>query len=90
MTYICVKWKHSFPDEPILLYSELDSDRWEVRKIDVFPDGRKDYAGPDGESGVSFLCTEVFPPLEAMNDDPQFEASYISEDEFEKVWETRF
>ena len=36
MTYIKVQWIHNFEDEPILLYSELDSMRNEVRKVEVY------------------------------------------------------
>ncbi len=44
MKYIKVKWLHSHPDEPVLLYSELDKDRWETRKVEVFADGRIGFA----------------------------------------------
>ena len=44
MEYIMVKWLHSHPDEPVLLYSELDKDRWETRKVEVFADGRIGFA----------------------------------------------
>jgi hypothetical protein len=36
MSYLKVKWNRSFPDEPMLLYSELDRERWEVRKVEFF------------------------------------------------------
>ncbi|MFS8066109.1 MAG: DUF6881 domain-containing protein [Byssovorax sp.] len=39
-----VKWKHSNPDEPSLLYSELDEQRMQHRKIDIYPDGRWGFA----------------------------------------------
>ncbi len=44
MKYIRVKWNHLFSDEPVLLFSELDDARWEVRKIEVFRDGHQGYA----------------------------------------------
>lgn len=34
MTYIRVRWLHHGPDFPIVRYSELDEQRWEVRKVD--------------------------------------------------------
>ena len=34
MSYLKVKWNRSFPDEPMPLYSELDRERWEVRKVE--------------------------------------------------------
>jgi hypothetical protein len=39
MNYVRVEWKHPHQDEPILLYSELDEERFEVRKIEVFRNG---------------------------------------------------
>jgi len=44
MTYIRVRWIHTFPDEPVLLFSEIDGQRWEARKVDFFSDGRLGYA----------------------------------------------
>jgi len=46
MTYLKVKWIHSHPDAPVLLYSELDRERWEVRKVEVFRDGSLGLCGP--------------------------------------------
>jgi len=36
MEYLKVHWKHDYPNEPVLLYSERDDERREVRKVDVF------------------------------------------------------
>lgn len=44
MTYIKVFWKHSFLDEPVLMYSELDENRNEIRKIEIYRDGMMGYA----------------------------------------------
>lgn len=44
MTYIKVQWIHDFEDEPILLYSELDSMRNEVRKVEVYKNNELGYA----------------------------------------------
>jgi hypothetical protein len=35
-----VGWKHQHPDDPVILYSELDGNRFEVRKVEVFRNGR--------------------------------------------------
>jgi uncharacterized protein DUF6881 len=40
MKYVRVGWKHQHPAEPVALYSELDDNRFEVRKIEVFRNGR--------------------------------------------------
>jgi hypothetical protein len=35
MTHIVVTWHHQHPDEPVELFSELDDERFEVRKVEV-------------------------------------------------------
>ena len=39
MQYICVEWEHDMEDEPYLIYSELDEERMEVRKIEFYRNG---------------------------------------------------
>ena len=86
MIYIKVKWKHSHRDEPVLLYSELDRERWEVRKVEIFPDGRMGYAGPGIAVGGSGLGLVPVPSLEQIAESPEFEPETISKAEFDKVW----
>jgi hypothetical protein len=87
MMYLKVKWHHSFSDEPVLLYSELDGEGWELRKVEVFPDGRMGYAGPGTAVGGTKLSKEPLPPLEQIAADPQFEPIAITGPEFNVVWE---
>ena len=86
MGYIKVKWVHSFSDEPVLLYSELDSERWETRKVEVFADGRMNYADRTTSSGDTKLSIEPLPTLDQIDADPQFEPEEITKTEFETVW----
>ena len=39
MNYILLKWFHNFKNEPYLIYSEIDNQRYEVRKIEVYKNG---------------------------------------------------
>jgi hypothetical protein len=39
-SYLKLIWHHEFIDEPTWLYSELDENRYEVRKVEVFKDGQ--------------------------------------------------
>lgn len=87
MKYIKVKWIHQLPDEPVLLYSELDKDFWEKRKVEVFPDGSAFFASEEESHGDTGLSIEPLPSLEEIGSDPQFEPEEISAPEFEKVWE---
>jgi hypothetical protein len=89
MTYLIVKWKHSNPDEPSLLYSEIDEQRMQHRKIDIYPDGRWDFADEHEEVGGSILGEAPTPSVDQLNSGPEYEAVEIDKDEFEKLWSVR-
>ncbi|REG50447.1 hypothetical protein B0G80_6879 [Paraburkholderia sp. BL6669N2] len=38
--FIDVAWTHGFETEPIRLVSQLDNERYEIRKLEFFRDGR--------------------------------------------------
>lgn len=86
MKYILVKWLHHFDNEPILLYSELDDSRFEIRKVEIFPNGKIGYASKFEEFGPARLGTEPVPPISEIAKDPEFDPKEITQDEFEKVW----
>jgi len=89
MTYLKVRWHHSFSDEPVLLHCELDANLLELRKVEVYADGRIGYAGDDEEFGGTRLGWEATPPSEEIAADPQFEPQETNKQEFEEVWECR-
>ena len=88
-SYIKVDWNHDFQDEPVLLLSELDSDRWETRKVEVFRDGRVGYASKEEEFGGTILGEKRTPSLFEIASDPQFEPVEITQEEFETAWAGR-
>ena len=87
MRYLLVTWIHESPDDPVRLYSELDDASWEVRKVEVFRDGRLGFAGPSESSGSTFLGLEPVPPPEVIALDPQFRPEAITRAEFEPMWD---
>lgn len=87
MTYLRVAWRHQHRDEPVVLYSELDGNRFEVRKVEVFRDGRLGYADADRSSSGTNLGLVATPSLEEIAQDPQFEPVQIEPAEFEAMWE---
>jgi hypothetical protein len=89
MKYILVKWKHEIEEEPVLLYSELDDDRWEIRKVEIYSNGRKGYASKNEQFGDTGLGLEPIPKLEAIAQDLEFEPKKITKEEFEEVWKER-
>ena len=89
MKYICVKWKHSNLDDPILLYSEIDEQRMETRKIEIFADDSQGYASIVESIGTTRLGELPVPELIEISGDPQFEPAEIAKEEFERLWERR-
>lgn len=87
MKHIKVKWIHPNPTYPILLFTELDCEMWEVRKVEVYADGRRDFADFVERSGTTKLGLEPYPPLEEIAADPQFTPIPISAEEFEIEWQ---
>lgn len=81
-----VRWHHDRPDEPVALYSEIDSG-FEVRKVEVYRDGRHDYADRSRATGTTVLGEKVVPATDEINEDPEFSAEAITAEEFERVWQ---
>jgi hypothetical protein len=85
LTHFAVRWHHSFPDEPVDLYSELDENRFELRKVEAFADGRMSYAGLDSNAGDTELGTLFVPPLSEIASE-EFAPREIDASEFESIW----
>lgn len=86
VTYLKVVWIHSIKSEPILLFSEISEHREEIRKVEVYADGRYDYADDSGATGSTMLSEMPLPSIEDIGSDPQFEPSQIEQAEFERAW----
>lgn len=85
MIYLKVKWIHNFDDEPTYIYSELDKDLNELRKVEIHKNNTIGYAFDDIEFNGTQLSIESLPTIEEISLDKQFEPSYISKEEFEKI-----
>ncbi len=84
--YQKVLWHHDLPDEPVALYSEIDSG-FEVRKVEVYRDGRHDYADKSRSTGTTMLGEKMMPGVDEINQDPEFSATVIMAEEFERLWQ---
>ncbi len=69
---------------PRLVYAENDDENWEVRKVEIFEDGRMAYADETTEMGFTGLSEEPTPPGEYKN--PHIIFDIISKLEFETLW----
>jgi len=85
MMYMKVFWLQD-RNQPVELLSEIGDDGYEVRKVNIYRDGRQDFADETRETGKTFLGLEATPPLEEIQEDEEFEASLISKEEFDKAW----
>lgn len=87
MRYQRVEWHHENPEEPVVLYSEIDADGWETRKVDEYADGRRDFADAVIEMGSTWLADqpteEGVAEIDALD---EFSAIEISRGAFEEVW----
>ncbi len=86
LRYIAVDWKHKHADEPVRLFSEIDSIGWERRKVEEFSGGRKFRADATTKDGRTRLGKEVIPSIDMIAKDPQFFPREIAKEEFERVW----
>ena|SRR5690606_23619164 len=86
MTYLKVKWLHRLAGEPVLLFSELSDSRKELRKVEVYRDGRYDYADELVTTGGAVLSETPIPTMDEIGADPQFDPVEIDREEFERAW----
>ncbi|WP_423760502.1 DUF6881 domain-containing protein [Burkholderia sp. NLJ2] len=89
MIAIDVAWKHAIDTEPVRLVSVLDRDRYEVRKLEIFRDGRVGFADETRSSQGTELGTVPVPSLAEINADPEFEARETTLELFEALWSCR-
>ena len=80
-------WHHEFADEPVLLYSEIDDAGVEIRKVEVYRDGRRDYADSSRSTGTTQLSETAMPSIEEIASQAEFSPSAIEPGEFEDTWQ---
>jgi hypothetical protein len=86
MKYIKVDWKHDSKEYPVTIYSEISDDGYENRKVEVFPDGRSEYADKNTSlQNKTVLGDQPVPSFEEINKNPEFELAEIAKDEFENI-----
>jgi hypothetical protein len=84
--YQRVEWHHDFDDEPVTLISEVGDYGVETRKIEIFRDGRTDFADGYQATGSTVLSETPLPSMEEIEDQPEFRLSVITKEEFEEAW----
>lgn len=84
--YLKIRWIHDDPAYPVFLLSELDESRFEIRKVEIYADGRMGYASEDVEVGDARLGEVPLPPETEIAADPQFVVEPLMASDFEQVW----
>ena len=87
MEYLHVAWDQSSADFPVDIYTELDEERWEVRKVEVFPDGHLQYADDWECTGNTGLGEHPTPAIEDMAGVDELTPEVIDQATFERMWE---
>lgn len=86
MQYIDALWRHESATDPVRLVSEIDAERWEVRKLEFFANGEIGVACEHFSNGSTRLGEMEVPSLEQINSEPEFSAKYIEKTEFDELW----
>lgn len=85
-SYFTVRWRHDSPDEPVLLFEELNEQRQETRKVEEFADARRirsDLIAPELNTSLSW---EPVPSETEIDSQQEFTVEELTADEFEAVW----
>lgn len=86
MKYIQCKVISKSNTLPILIFSEIDDDRNETRKIEIYKDKSIGYAYENVEYGPTGLSELALPEIDEINVQDGLEAEEISPELFERAW----
>jgi uncharacterized protein DUF6881 len=81
-----VVWHHASPDDPVLLYHDVGGGLWELRKVEVYADGRMDVADAESQTGTTWLSDQALMPLQEIRAQREFESEAVSATEFDAIW----
>lgn len=87
LRYVHVRWTHVSEDDPVLLWSEVDAQGLEQRKVEEYQDGSLDFANGRRETGSTSLGVGPVPSVTEINSLAEFEAVEIERQQFERQWD---
>jgi hypothetical protein len=85
--YIRCRWMSENREGLRMTFSELDGERWEVRRVEVFLDGRVSCADVHGSYGTTELAKNPIGEPEATVDNQEYEIAELTRAEFEAVFD---
>jgi hypothetical protein len=83
--YLRVEWRHDLDEEPVTLLSEI-IDGLETRKVEIYRNGRLDYADESRATGTTQLSETLMPSVEEIASQEEFAPEVIDSETFERVW----
>ena len=86
MRYLYVKHVHKDPGAPVQTYSEIGDDSYELRRVEIYADGRKGFADGSEEAGGTSLGIMPVPSLKEIAAQPGYEPKEIPVEEFQRIW----
>ena len=87
MEYQYAKWIHNSEEYPVHFYSEMNQSRMEVRKIEIWRNGKVGWADSENNFNETFLGSVPIPSLEEINEQIEFDGKQISQIDFEEQWD---
>ncbi|MYT31950.1 MULTISPECIES: hypothetical protein [unclassified Streptomyces] len=81
-----VIWHHEFDEEPVILFSEIGDDGYEIRKVQEYRDGRLLYTDGTNETAEIGLSEIPVGDIEDVASQSEFSAFVISAADFEMIW----
>lgn len=85
--YLKIDWKNGAPADPATYFCEIDDEGWELRRVEIFQNGKMAYADRQLAVGCEGLGLAQVPSLSKIRQDPEIEAWEISENDFDFMWE---
>lgn len=85
-TYLKVRWYHDGHDDPIVLYHEITADQRELRRVELFEDGRLQRSNKVEPDASTSLSLDPLPSVEEIRVQPEFAAVEVDQAMFEEVW----
>lgn len=88
--YIKIFWYHDYPDEPEIILYEIDllNDRYMLRLIDIYADGRAVNNADPYADVIEAVPVETVGEINSGAWGEEIRAVRISKEEFENIWHT--
>lgn len=85
LIHFVAHWHHDNADDPVRIFEEVGEDRFEVRKVEEFRDGRLVRANSVTDAATS-LSWVPLPDIVEIEDQAEFTFDLLTPAPFEVVW----